>query len=51
MPQYEIEPNTSYFRSYSDNIVTGSMLPSGKRGYVGSYISGNVMFRSATTSG
>lgn len=47
MPQFELEPPISYYGNYGDNIVTGSMLPNGHRGYVGSYVSGNFMFRSA----
>ena len=48
MPQYEVESKISYFQSYADDIITGSMLPTGNRGYVGSYVSGNVKFQSAT---
>jgi len=48
MPQYEIEPPIAYYGSYSDDIITGSMLPSGKRGYVGSFVSGNVAYRNVS---
>lgn len=29
MPQYEIEPYTSYSGSYTDNVITGNLLPTG----------------------
>lgn len=48
MPYFELEPKASYFSTYSDNIITGSMLPNGLRGYVGSYVSGNLSYQSST---
>lgn len=50
MPQFDLESPIAYYGSYNDDIITGSMLPNGHRGYVGSYVSGNMVFLTAKTS-
>lgn len=42
--EFELEPKESYYRSYTDKIITGSML-AGTRGMVGSSVSGSNEYR------
>jgi len=39
--EFEVEPKESYYLSYTDKLISGSMLPNGSRGLVGSAISGS----------
>jgi hypothetical protein len=49
MPQFELESPITYYGSYTDNIVTGSILPNGLRGFAGSVVSGSLQFKAAKT--
>jgi hypothetical protein len=42
--EFELEPKESYYRSYTDKIITGSMIV-GTRGMVGSVVSGSNEYR------
>jgi hypothetical protein len=47
MPQFELEPAFTHYGNYFDNIITGSIFS--KRVYMGSHVSGNLLFKSAKT--
>lgn len=53
MPIYDVENRFSYYKSYSDNIMSGSALPTlgsstWDRGVIGSVVSGSEEYKGAT---
>ena len=53
MPIYDVENRFSYYKSYSDNIMSGSALPTlgsstWNRGVIGSVVSGSEEYKAAT---
>ena len=53
MPIYDVENRFSYYKSYSDNIMSGSALPAlgsstWNRGVIGSVVSGSEEWRAST---
>ena len=53
MPIYDVENRFSYYKSYSDNIMSGSALPTlgsstWDRGVIGSVVSGSEEWRAST---
>ena len=53
MPIYDVENRFSYYKSYSDNIMSGSALPAlgsstWDRGVIGSVVSGSEEYKGAT---
>lgn len=53
MPIYDVENRFSYYKSYSDNIMSGSALPTlgsstWNRGVIGSIVSGSEEYKAAT---
>ena len=54
MPIYDVENRFSYYKSYSDNIMSGSAMPTlgsstWDRGVIGSVVSGSEEWRASTT--